>query len=84
MPERGGEDSVLPGSQPSRGVRMLAGVPLWRQVGGVLLVATIAAAVLSLQNLAGRKVVLDSFRQLEKEALAALRAPDSELVSWAG
>ena len=48
MPERGGEDSVLPGSQPSRGVRMLAGVPLWRQVGVVLLVATIAAAVLIL------------------------------------
>jgi diguanylate cyclase (GGDEF)-like protein/PAS domain S-box-containing protein len=47
---------------------VLTGVPVWRQVGVALLVAAVAAAVLSLQNMAGRKVVMDSFRQLEKEA----------------
>ncbi len=67
----------MPGAQPNRGVRMFAGVPLWRQVGVVLCVATIITSMLSLQNLAGRKVVLDSFRQLEQEA--AYRSLDQVL-----
>lgn len=41
---------------------------MWRQLGVVLLVLSITGAVLSLQNLAGRKVVLDSFRHLEEES----------------
>jgi sensor domain CHASE-containing protein len=39
-----------------------------RQVGIVLLVAAVAAAILGLQNIAGRKVVMDSFRHLEQDA----------------
>jgi diguanylate cyclase (GGDEF)-like protein/PAS domain S-box-containing protein len=43
-------------------------VPVWRRVGIVLLVVAVAAGVLVLQNMAGRKVVMDSFRQLEQDA----------------
>ena len=41
---------------------------MWRRLGVVLLVLSVTAAVITLQNLAGRKVVLDSFRHLEEEA----------------
>jgi len=43
-------------------------VPFWRRVGIVLLVAAVAVAILGLQNMAGRKVVMDSFLHLEQEA----------------
>jgi diguanylate cyclase (GGDEF)-like protein/PAS domain S-box-containing protein len=39
-----------------------------RRVAIVLLVAAVATAILALQNIAGRKVVMDSFRHLEQEA----------------
>jgi diguanylate cyclase (GGDEF)-like protein/PAS domain S-box-containing protein len=55
-------------AKPGSGSRASAHVPLLRQLGLVLLVVTIAAALLGLQNVAGRKVVLDSFRQLERDA----------------
>jgi len=39
-----------------------------RQVGIVLLVAAVAVGILGVQNIAGRKVVMDSFRHLEQDA----------------
>ena len=50
------------------GSRVSVRVPLMRRLGLVLLVAAVAAGLLGLQNIAGRKVVMDSFRQLERDA----------------
>src|SRR3569833_2241493 len=55
-------------AKPGSGSRAAAYLPFLRRVGIVLLVAAIAAAILGLQNMAGRKVVMDSFRQLERDA----------------
>src|SRR3954451_755329 len=55
-------------AKPASGSRAHAPVPLMRRLGLVLLVAAVAAAILGLQNIAGRKVVMDSFRQLERDA----------------
>ena len=43
-------------------------MPALRQIGIVLMVAAVAAGILALQNMAGRKVVMDSFRHLEQDA----------------
>ena len=48
--------------------RTPAHVPTLRRVGIVLLVAAVAVGILGLQNIAGRKVVMDSFRHLEQDA----------------
>src|SRR3954466_7603234 len=55
-------------AKPASGSRAAAHLPFLRSVGIVLLVAAIAAGILGLQNMAGRKVVMDSFRQLERDA----------------
>ena len=55
-------------AKPGSGSRASAHVPLMRQLGLVMLVAAVAAGILGLQNIAGRKVVMDSFRQLERDA----------------
>ena len=55
-------------AKPGAGSRASSHVPLLRRLTVVLLVAIIAAGVLGLQNIAGRKVVMDSFRQLERDA----------------
>src|SRR6478735_1262744 len=55
-------------AKPGAGSRATAHVPFMRQLGLLLLVAAVAAAILGLQNIAGRKVVMDSFRQLERDA----------------
>jgi diguanylate cyclase (GGDEF)-like protein/PAS domain S-box-containing protein len=55
-------------AKPGSGSRPGVHVPLLRRLGLVLLVAGVAAAILSAQNFAGRKVVMGSFRQLERNA----------------
>src|SRR5215510_15062137 len=55
-------------AKPVWGSRASSHVPLLRQLVLVLLVAAVAAGILGLQNMAGRKVVMDSFRQLERDA----------------
>src|ERR1043165_2783625 len=55
-------------AKPGSGSRSGTHVPLIRRVALVLLVAAVAAAILGAQNIAGRKVVMDSFRQLERDA----------------
>src|SRR4051812_18177160 len=55
-------------AKPVSGSRSFAHLPFVRRVGLVLLVAAIAAGLLGLQNIVGRKVVMDSFRQLERDA----------------
>jgi diguanylate cyclase (GGDEF)-like protein/PAS domain S-box-containing protein len=68
MPAGRAEKTGWSATPPFGGWRRLNSVPIWRQLGVIVLVLSITGAVLSLQNLAGRKVVLDSFRQLEEEA----------------
>src|SRR5689334_19711333 len=55
-------------AKPGSGSRAGAYLPFLRRLGIVLLVAAVAAGILGLQNMAGRKVVMDSFRQLEQDA----------------
>lgn len=55
-------------ANPRSGSRASPHVPVLRRLGLVLLVAAVAAGLLGLQNIAGRKVVMDSFRQLERNA----------------
>jgi len=55
-------------AKPGSGSRAAPHVPFLRRLGLVLLVAAVAAGILGLQNIAGRKVVMDSFRQLERDA----------------
>ena len=55
-------------AKPPAGSRASTHVPLLRQLVIVLLVAAVAAGILGLQNMAGHKVVMDSFRQLERDA----------------
>jgi len=55
-------------AKPGSGSRVAAYLPFLRRLGIVLLVAAVAAGILGLQNMAGRKVVMDSFRQLERDA----------------
>src|SRR5688572_19873145 len=68
MPAGGPKKTVRAATQPFGVSRGLSSVPMWRRLGVVLLVLSVTAAVITLQNLAGRKVVLDSFRHLEEEA----------------
>src|SRR5688572_15389408 len=67
-------------AKPGSGSRVTTIVPLWQRVGVVLLVAAIAGAILALQNIAGRTVVLDSFRQLEQDS--ANRSLDQVLYAF--
>src|SRR4051794_29508994 len=55
-------------AKPASGSRTAPHVPFLRRASLVLLVAAVAAGILGLQNIAGRKVVMDSFRQLERDA----------------
>jgi diguanylate cyclase (GGDEF)-like protein/PAS domain S-box-containing protein len=55
-------------AKPGSGSRAAPHVPFLRRLGLVLLVVAVAAGILGLQNVAGRKVVMDSFRQLERDA----------------